>query len=367
MTSKIATIFRIGSFRGLRTGSKYSQAPAIVFLTRKTENTDPARVEWPARPEGRLAHLPVHWVRSLVTHPSGGYVIATVHNPCTDSVILDHWHPLVPVADVSLGEVRTTTLLGVQVSYTSDGAERVRVWRSRDTTEQPLPTRVDYLYLWVSLGSPPDSIFEIPEFSEPDRRNVHAGTIGVHVSAPRAVENFLDMGHFPYVHTDVLGAEPHTEVAEYDVHIDPETNEIWATDCVFYQPRAATTSTEGQMSDYLYRVPHPFCVILYKTSPLHDERMDVIGLFCRSVGPDHIEAHMFLSLLDPDNSEPIIRKFQQSIFGQDKPILENQHPKLLPLDPRAETPIRADKVAIAYRRWLSDLGVTYGVIPERAA
>ena len=35
----------------------------------------------------------------------------------------------------------------------------------------------------------------------------------------------------------------------------------------------------------------------------------------------------------------------------------------LPLDPRAETPIRADKSAITYRRWLSDKGITYGVIP----
>ena len=33
------------------------------------------------------------------------------------------------------------------------------------------------------------------------------------------------------------------------------------------------------------------------------------------------------------------------------------------LDPRAETPIRADKSAIAYRRWLSQKGITYGTIP----
>jgi phenylpropionate dioxygenase-like ring-hydroxylating dioxygenase large terminal subunit len=104
-------------------------------------------------------------------------------------------------------------------------------------------------------------------------------------------------------------------------------------------------------------------VILYKTTPLDKDRMDVIALFCRPTAQDRIEAHMFLSLLDPDNTDAAIRKFQQTIFGQDKPILENQHPKLLPLDSRAETPIRADKVAIAYRRWLSDLGVTYGVIP----
>ena len=117
------------------------------------------------------------------------------------------------------------------------------------------------------------------------------------------------------------------------------------------------------MSDYLYRVPHPYCVILYKTTPIDPVRKDVIALFCRSIAPDRIQAHMFLSLLDDDNSDAFIRRFQQGIFGQDKPILENQYPKLLPLDPRAETPIRADKVAIAYRRWLSDLGVTYGVIP----
>jgi phenylpropionate dioxygenase-like ring-hydroxylating dioxygenase large terminal subunit len=51
------------------------------------------------------------------------------------------------------------------------------------------------------------------------------------------------------------------------------------------------------------------------------------------------------------------------IFGQDKSILENQQPKRLPLDTRAETPIRADKSAIAYRRWLTTKGLTYGVIP----
>ncbi len=285
---------------------------------------------------------------------------------CTNAAILNQWHPLVAVDEIRVEENREAILLGEKLTYTARLDGQILVWRTADVEAVELPIEVDYLCVWVCLGSPPDPLFEISEFRESDRRNVHAGTIGVHVSAPRAVENFLDMGHFPYVHTNILGVEPHTEVAEYQVHIDPETNDVWATECVFYQPIAATTSTEGQMSDYLYRVPHPYCVILYKTTPMHDERMDVIALFCRPVRPDHIQAHMFLSLLDPDNSEAAIRRFQQTIFGQDKPILENQHPKLLPLDPRAETPIRADKVAIAYRRWLSDMGVTYGVIPVGA-
>ena len=68
-------------------------------------------------------------------------------------------------------------------------------------------------------------------------------------------------------------------------------------------------------------------------------------------------------MLDVKNEDKVLRRFQQTIFGQDKPILENQFPKRLPLDPRAETPIRADKSSVAYRRWLSQKAVTYGVIP----
>ncbi len=45
----------------------------------------------------------------------------------------------------------------------------------------------------------------------------------MNVSAPRAVENFLDMGNFPFVHDGLLGSEPRTEVADYKVAVDSVT------------------------------------------------------------------------------------------------------------------------------------------------
>jgi phenylpropionate dioxygenase-like ring-hydroxylating dioxygenase large terminal subunit len=90
--------------------------------------------------------------------------------------------------------------------------------------------------------------------------------------------------------------------------------------------------------------------------------MDAIALFCQPIDEETVRAHMMLSLIDETNSPTAIRRFQQIIFGQDRPILENQFPKRLPLDPRAETPIRADKSSIVYRRWLTATGVNYGVI-----
>ncbi|WP_432286622.1 aromatic ring-hydroxylating dioxygenase subunit alpha [Aminobacter sp. BA135] len=293
---------------------------------------------------------------------------------CKDPVILNLWHPLAALAEVSAGVVNETVLLEERLSFATDGNGGAAVWRARPgqasgtpvdigNVDGKLPVKIAYGYLWTSLGTPPADLFPIPEYAEADRRKLNAASIGVSVSAPRAIENFLDMGHFPYVHTDILGVEPHTEVKEYDVEISVDRDEILATRCRFYQPMASTTSDGGADVDYIYRVPHPYCSVLYKSSPLDESRLDVIAVFLQPIDQEHVRAHMLLCVLDEDNEDKVIKRFQQTIFGQDKPILENQLPKRLPLDPRSETPIRADKSAIAYRRWLSQKGVTYGVIP----
>ena len=236
-----------------------------------------------------------------------------------------------------------------------------------DTKKKSLPTLNSYGHLWVSLGTPPKTIFPFIEFHEKDRRNVATGAFGVNISAGRTIENFLDMGHFPYVHAGILGEEPHTEVKEYDVSISENDNEILATRCQFFQPKAAVSSEEGAEVDYVYRVPHINCAILYKSSPIDETRQDAIVIFVQPIGHESVKVHTGMCIIDDSSADEEIRLFQQTIFGQDKPILENQFPKKLPLDPRAETPIRADKSAIVYRRWLSQKGLTYGVIPENSA
>jgi phenylpropionate dioxygenase-like ring-hydroxylating dioxygenase large terminal subunit len=296
---------------------------------------------------------------------------------CKDTAIFNQWFAVAAIAETPVNTVRETVLLEEVISF-AVGTDGVPVaWQSRSdllagdradvaSIGHRLPAKSAYGYVWTSLGSPAADLFPIPEYAEPDRRKLNAATFGVNVSAPRAIENFLDMGHFPYVHTDILGAEPHTEVKEYDVEISVDRDEILATRCRFFQPMASTASDGGADVDYVYRVPHPFCSVLYKSSPTDESRRDVIAIFLQPVDQEHVRAHMLLCVLDENSEDKVIKRFQQTIFGQDKPILENQVPKRLPLDPRAETPIRADKSAIAYRRWLSQKGVTYGVIPAAA-
>jgi phenylpropionate dioxygenase-like ring-hydroxylating dioxygenase large terminal subunit len=65
-------------------------------------------------------------------------------------------------------------------------------------------------------------------------------------------------------------------------------------------------------------------------------------------------------LIDETSKPADLIHFQQIIFLQDRIILENQRPLLLPLEPRAEIPTRADASSIAYRRWLKEKGIVYG-------
>ncbi|MGV8831208.1 MAG: aromatic ring-hydroxylating dioxygenase subunit alpha [Devosia sp.] len=297
----------------------------------------------------------------------------TTPDPAIDPATHDLWQVIAATDELPVGQIETTLLLGTPLAITRDHAGLPVVWRRTneqrgdeidpETILDRLPVITGYGYVWTSFGHPPAELFPIPEYAEPDRKNLSCGSIGLHVSAPRAVENFLDMGHFPYVHTDILGAEPHTEVKEYDVEISVERDEVLATQCKFFQPRAALSATEGMEVDYVYRVPHPFCAVLYKSAPEAPERRDVIAIFLQPMTQERCRAHLLQSMIDSTSTLTDLRRFQQTIFGQDKPILENQYPKRLPLDPRAETPIRADKSAIAYRRWLTQKGITYGTIP----
>jgi phenylpropionate dioxygenase-like ring-hydroxylating dioxygenase large terminal subunit len=47
-------------------------------------------------------------------------------------------------------------------------------------------------------------------------------------------------------------------------------------------------------------------------------------------------------------------------MDQDTRIVESQRPELLPLDLQAELHLRSDRMAIAYRQWLGNLGLAFG-------
>ena len=274
-----------------------------------------------------------------------------------EPAIRDAWYVVGALPDLA-GRSTATRLLGsdlvLDVGVEGSPAE------VRDASGRALPVRSLYGCLWTSLGAPAREPPPIPEADEADRRRVLCGAVGVRSSGLRLVENFLDMAHFPFVHTDILGAEPHTEVAHYTSEIRRDVDEVWATNCRFFQPQAALSATGGILTQYQYRVATPHVTMLYKTCPNAADRWDAICLFVQPLDPDRCRAHPVMFLIDDVSRPSDLVAFQQVIFLQDRIILENQRPLLLPLEPRAEIPTRADSSSVAYRRWLKEKGVTYG-------
>ncbi|MEM6940091.1 MAG: aromatic ring-hydroxylating dioxygenase subunit alpha [Pseudomonadota bacterium] len=273
----------------------------------------------------------------------------------SQNAMRDAWYP-VALLSAMPPQGRKTLLMGTPITVQGSASAPVVIAEAG----RSLPIVRRFGHLWTSLGTPAKDLFEIPEADHPDRKLVDVGVVRVKCSPLRAVENFLDIAHFPFVHTDILGSEPHTEVKKYKVEIREEEDEVWATKVEFYQPQAAKSAEGGITTQYMYRVPAPTTSVLYKTCPPRPGKWDVICLFVQPLTEDLCDVWPWMALFDEEASLTDLIHFQQLIFLQDRSILENQIPKRLPLDPAMETPTRADMTSVAYRRWLKRHKYTYG-------
>jgi phenylpropionate dioxygenase-like ring-hydroxylating dioxygenase large terminal subunit len=233
--------------------------------------------------------------------------------------------------------------------------EQVPPAKARAKTYQ---TRERYGLVWVSLGHPEKDIPSFPEDGLPGYRHVLSGPYGpVNASAPRIIENFLDVAHLPFVHAGVLGDRARGEIADYQVETDDDG--IVARDVIVYQPNPLGSGVGADVT-YTFRVFRPFTAYLIKATST-GARLSILF----PITPHdalHSSAWFFSAMSDSEGlTEAEIDRFQSSILAQDIPIVESQRPELLPVDLQAELHLRSDRTAIAYRTWLKELGVTTGV------
>lgn len=137
---------------------------------------------------------------------------------------------------------------------------------------------------------------------------------------------------------DILGAEPLKAVNRYEVEIRDYGVEVWAVKISFCQPQAAKGAEGGiQRGRYsgrmVYRVPAPTAAVLYKTGPVRPGAFDVIAIFVQPLSDELCDVWPWMALYDNVTPQAALIQFQQMIFVQDRAILENQLPRLLPLDP----------------------------------
>jgi phenylpropionate dioxygenase-like ring-hydroxylating dioxygenase large terminal subunit len=317
-----------------------------------------------------------------------------------DPVLLNDWHVVAQVADLAAGTVRPARLLGVDlVVWQGDGG--IQVWddlcihrgaklsggrvtagclvcpyhgwtydASGACVKIPAhpgqkppprahtsvhPVRVRYDLVWTCLGEPAGEPPDFPEWDDPAYRTIPSGPYPFRALGPRVIENFLDVGHFPFVHAGYLGDPGHTEIEEYQAEITPTG--VIARDIPIWQPDPDGTGRAAKVL-YTYEAIRPLTARFTKAQG--EQRFSMVDIVT-PVDADHSLAYAIMAMnYGFDTPAEQIRVFQDEVTAQDLPIVESQRPELLPLDLQAELHLRSDRTAIAYRQWLRQLGLKYG-------
>ncbi len=229
--------------------------------------------------------------------------------------------------------------------------------------------RLAYGLVWVALRADLPDDEAVPAFAaETDARlrKVNCGPYDVATSAPRIIENFLDMSHFGFVHEGWLGSREHTAMQPY--RVDTTETGFIATECFAWQPQSSVHATGDAMVEYTYEVNAPYTCVLTKVPEaaavaVHGFR-ESIAMFVCPLEPERSRVWIRLAMNDFESPDSRLQDFQHTIFMQDQPVLESQRPRLLPISPDApvtELHSAADRSSAAYRRYLRERGITFGV------
>lgn len=212
--------------------------------------------------------------------------------------------------------------------------------------------------LWVApVGVPDEAPYAPAALAGLPARQLICGPYDVATSVPRVVENFLDTAHFGLVHEGFLGERLQLAVPDYrvaaDAHGRPGVPAYRA-----WQPRASSAVRGGAWVDYRYQVLGPAAALLTKTVD-GEVPPEAYALWACALGAEHCRVWFTLWTGDTSRSDDELRQFQDTIFAQDRPVLESQRPKRLPL-PEHERHAAADRLSLAYRRWLMAQNLLWG-------
>ncbi|AJY74091.1 aromatic ring-hydroxylating oxygenase subunit alpha [Paenibacillus beijingensis] len=212
--------------------------------------------------------------------------------------------------------------------------------------------------IWVRLES--GSATRPPVFTEFEDESFHMAfcdTYELKAAAPRVIENFLDVGHLAFLHEGYLGDSAYPEISDYTVNTSEEG--IRSSEIDVFQP-----DPDGRgrpvTARYIYEVLKPTVARLKKTDPDTSSTFSIL-FAVMPVQPTVSKVFVVLGRNYAfDVPDKQFTDFQTLILSQDEIVLESQRPELLPLDLQAELHLKCDRLSIAYRKWLVELGMTWG-------
>jgi vanillate O-demethylase monooxygenase subunit len=316
-----------------------------------------------------------------------------------------YWHPVARVADLEAGDVVPVTLLGrglvlwrdhrgafglvddlcshrgtrLSLGTVVDACVRCPYhgWsfdadgRCREIPQLPhdhVPPRADIPghrtaesdgLVWACLVDAAHEARGIPSLIPGDMGSVYAGEpMEWRCQATRQIENFADLAHFSVLHVDAFGNPDEMEIAPYDVRRSTDGS---ALTFEFEYPALNPFDAPGpdgrrpvHPTPFDYRIELPFASTL--VSAMNGLRY-VLAVASRPVTASETVVY-WLFTADPTLGldDGLIEAMERAVFDADRRIVETQRPDALPLDLTTELHLPFDRLAVAYRRALVELG-----------
>ncbi len=245
----------------------------------------------------------------------------------------------------------------------------------------PIPSRascrpahgaIDHLGLvWLALDEPLVGLPHVPEHDDPTFVNCPLPVLDWNASAAQMADNFLDQGHFPYLHLATFGALDDRIVPDYRIDRDGWRFEVRHTHTTKALADSHGAGEEFALVDrhdlFVFTPPHH----VYLRIEYRAENAVLTISFCHQP-VNATTTRLYCTDYRNDIADTVEARqgavdFQLAVAVEDQALLERMHRKGVPLDPTAEIHTKADRITLEMRRVLADLAAAVAAAVAVAA
>jgi phenylpropionate dioxygenase-like ring-hydroxylating dioxygenase large terminal subunit len=225
-----------------------------------------------------------------------------------------------------------------------------------------------YGFGWVCVGMPRAAVPELPECEDPAWTLIHEIFDVWSTSAPRLIDNALDVSHLSFVHKGTIGDPAHPRLSDFGV----ERTGTSLRFTVSYTSRVNDLQRQnvGLTGTHTTRTTHAELVQPLVFRGVLEYENGIKHILFR-VGTPVDDTHVIVCQFVARNDEPSherqesIAELDRAVQNEDRRILEAINPNF-PIDLTTEFHTRADRMTVEFRRILGDLAKETSLVrPDR--
>ena len=214
-----------------------------------------------------------------------------------------------------------------------------------------------YGLIWRCIGKPVNPLFDLKEEHDPSFRRINTEVQKWEVAATRMVDNFLDITHFPYVHSGTFGAGQETKVPNITLEYLDDDFFGYRYDVLAANPEEAKTTSGSDEETVERSMTSGFNLPLTVRSTItYRSGLEHVILLLSTPIDETSSYFTFVIWRNDDFSVPAeeVISFDRAIGEEDRVMLEKLK-GAMPLGKTALVNVQSDKATVEWRRQLLEL------------